>query len=914
MTAGECYMSIETKTLAIEGMSCSACVRTIESTLKAQAGIQAATVNFASEQLRVTYDRDRIDLQDITERIAAAGYRAVLPNRTPVRTFGVVGMTCAACVRRVERALTDLPGVKSAVVNLATEKATVTWESDRIGPDDIAAAVKTAGYDLMDPEDETESLETKRRDDQLRRQFRSLLLALGFAVPLVVIAMAEMVGLPLPAAISHHHHPLRFALIQLLLVLPILAAGFHFFLKGFPALWRLSPNMDSLIAIGATAAVGYSLYNTLLIWRGETGWAMNLYFETAGVIIALVKVGKYLEALSKGRTSEAIRQLMRLQPKTAMVVREGREQQIPVAAVQVDDILIARPGEQIAVDGIVLEGATSVDEAMLTGESLPVEKTVGSSVTGASLNRHGTIRYRATRVGKDTTLARIIQLVEEAQGSKAPIARLADIIAGWFVPVVMTIAVGSGLAWFIGGLEASFALKIFISVLVIACPCALGLATPTAIMVGTGRGASFGILIKGGEPLEIAGRVGTIVFDKTGTLTEGKPQLTDLIPLAGASKDELLRIAASAEKASEHVLAEAIVQAADQKNLSLLNGSDFQAVPGRGIRVKLEKRTVLLGNLSFLTENGISTPPATSADALAADGKTPMWVAVDGQVIGVIAVADVVKTDSAAAIKQLHQMGLETVMLTGDNRQTAEAIARQVGIDRVIAEVLPGAKAEAIRQLQTSHRRVAMVGDGINDAPALAQADLGIAIGSGTDVAIASAGIVLIRPGLSGVVTAIELSRATLRNIKQNLFWAFGYNTAGIPIAAGLLHLFDGPTLNPMFAAAAMALSSVSVVTNALRLRRFQPSIDPAVDGSRAIPQPKEYSMKTAVVIEGMSCQHCVKNVSEKIGQLKGVSEVTVDLGSKTATVTSAAEINPKDLTQVITGAGYQVVGIRPLK
>jgi P-type Cu+ transporter len=832
------------------------------------------------------------------------------------QTFSVEGMTCAACVRRVEKALTGVDGVESAVVNLATEKVQVTWQPEKTDPAVLIERTEQAGYGLSATSESTKPEEDQRKALVLERQRRGLLVSIGFAVPLVVIAMGEMVGLPMPSLISAEYNPVGFASLQLLLVIPILTVGFHFYRQGFPALWQLSPNMDSLIAIGTTAAVVYSLWNTFLVWGGDTHAVMNLYYETAGVIIALVKVGKYMEAISKGRTTGAIRQLMDLQPKTATVEREGKEQQVPITAVQVDDILIARPGEQIAVDGVVIDGITTIDESMLTGESLPVEKTAGHAVTGASLNRNGTIRYRAVHIGRDTALARIIRLVEEAQGSKAPIARLADIIAGWFVPVVIGIAVISGLAWFLAVSDGALALKIFISVLVIACPCALGLATPTAIMVGTGRAAALGVLIKGGEPLESAGRIKTVVFDKTGTLTEGRPTVTDLIPLNGWTEDDLLQVAASAEKASEHVLGEAIVQAAEARSLQLTRGSGFQAVPGRGIQVQLNGRTVRLGNLGFIRENGIQETEPPQTTELAAGGKTPMWVAVDRQAAGIIAVADVVKTDSALAIKRLHRLGIKTIMLTGDNQKTAEAIARQVGIDRVVAQVMPADKAEAIKRLQAEGHRVAMVGDGINDAPALAQADLGIAIGSGTDVAIASAGIVLIRQSLMGVIIAIELSRTTLRNIKQNLFWAFGYNTAGIPVAAGLLLLFGGPALNPMFAAAAMALSSVSVVTNALRLKGFQPSVAPAVDAGSApvpIPENQESMMKTAVMIDGMSCQHCVKSVTEKLSRLNGVGNVKVDLGTKTATVESTTALDPQQVQHVITDAGFELLDIQPM-
>ena len=550
---------------------------------------------------------------------------------------------------------------------------------------------------------------------------------------------------------------------------------------------------------------------------------MELYFESVGVIITLILLGKYLEAVSKGKTSEAIKKLMGLAPKTATVIRDGKETVIPIEEVRVGDIVLVRPGEKIPVDGEVVEGRTSVDESMLTGESIPVEKNPGDSVVGASINKNGSIKFRATKVGKDTVLAQIIKLVEDAQGSKAPIAKLADIISGYFVPAVMVIALFAGLAWYISGQSAVFSLTIFVSVLVIACPCALGLATPTAIMVGTGKGAEYGVLIKGGEALETAHKVKTIVLDKTGTITEGKPVVTDIITDGKIAPEELLRLSASAERGSEHPLGEAIVNGAKEKNLELSEAESFEAIPGQGIEVVIEGRRMLLGNKKLMDSRNIEITLEEESNKLAREGKTPMYVAIDNELAGIIAVADVMKPSSRKAIEILHNMGIEVVMITGDNRITAEAIARQVGIDRVLAEVLPQDKAEEIKKLQSEGKKVAMVGDGINDAPALAQADIGIAIGSGTDIAMESADIVLMRSDLMDVPTAIQLSKKTIRNIKQNLFWAFAYNTAGIPIAAGLLHIFGGPLLNPIFAAAAMAFSSVSVVTNALRLRKFKP-------------------------------------------------------------------------------------------
>ena len=601
-----------------------------------------------------------------------------------------------------------------------------------------------------------------------------------------------------------------------------MAIGYKFYLVGFKNLIKLSPNMDSLIAVGTSAAFIYSVFGMYKIYVGDNSYAMHLYFEAAVTILTLITLGKYLEAISKGKTSEAIKKLMGLVPKTATIIRDNKETIIPVDEVIVGDIILVKPGEKLPVDGEVIEGSTSIDESMLTGESIPVEKVAGSNVIGASINKTGFIKYKATKVGKDTALAQIIKLVEDAQGSKAPIAKLADIISSYFVPTVIGLAIFSAGAWLIAGETPVFALTIFISVLVIACPCALGLATPTAIMVGTGKGAENGVLIKGGEALETTHKIDTIVFDKTGTITEGKPVVTDIVT-NGIDKNELLALAASAEKGSEHPLGEAIVREAEEKNIDLKKIENFNAIPGHGIQVVINGETILLGNLKLMKENSISIGNLNKeSDRLAQEGKTPMYITINNSLEGIIAVADTVKPSSKKAIETLHSMGIKVAMITGDNKKTANAIARQVGIDIVLAEVLPQDKANEVKKLQNENRKVAMVGDGINDAPALAQADIGIAIGSGTDVAMESADIVLMRSDLMDVSTAIKLSKATIRNIKQNLFWAFGYNVLGIPVAMGVLHIFGGPLLNPMIAAAAMSLSSVSVLANALRLKRFK--------------------------------------------------------------------------------------------
>ncbi|GHV00842.1 copper-translocating P-type ATPase [Clostridia bacterium] len=771
------------------------------------------------------------------------------------KTYKINGMSCAACAARVEKAAVKTDGVQSASVNFATEKLTVSFDEHIAAPESIQRAIAGAGYELILERDE------KGADgDRIgkRREIRVLWIkfavAAAFSIPLLYFAMGPMLSwwnVPVPDFMEPMKHPLAYAIVQLCLTAPIVAVGYRFYAVGYKAIWKRSPNMDSLIAIGTTAAFVYSVYSLIRIAAAdmmtEVGMTAaheaveNLYFETAGVVITLILLGKTLEAVSKGKTGEAIKRLMGLAPKTATVIREDREAEIPIGDVRVGDVLIVRPGEKIPVDGVVTEGATAIDESMLTGESIPVDKKAGDKVFAASLNKNGLIRFRAEKVGADTALAQIIKLVEDAQGSKAPIAKIADAVAGRFVPIVFGIAVAAFGLWMIFGGDLpggklSFSLTVFVCVLVIACPCALGLATPTAIMVGTGVGAKYGILIKGGEALETTHKVRTVVFDKTGTITAGKPEVTDVIPRAvfgggarresadGERKMRLLQIAASAEKGSEHPLGEAIVRAAERESLSFLPIGDFEAITGFGISVTVGGEKVLIGNKKLMDSRGIAVDGFSErADALAGEGKTSMYIAVNGESAGLVAVADVVKPSSAEAIRALQGMGVETAMLTGDNRRTAEAIAKQVGITRVLSEVLPEDKANEIKKLQAEGKKVAMVGDGINDAPALAQADIGIAIGSGTDVAMESADIVLMRSDLNDVPTAILLSRRTIRNIKQNLFWAFGYNTAGIPIAAGLLYaLGAGLLLNPIFAAAAMSLSSVSVLLNALRLRFFK--------------------------------------------------------------------------------------------
>jgi len=743
-------------------------------------------------------------------------------------TVKISGMTCAACANRIEKVLGKMDGVLRVSVNFAAEKAIIEYDPQKTRLSAIKQAIEKIGYKVLNIEKKTVVDEDKlRKDKEIRTLWIKFIISVLFAAPLLYLAMVPMISwlpFPIPGFLEPMHFPLRYALTQMALAIPVIIAGNRFYSVGFKALIQRSPNMDSLIAIGTTAAVIYSLYSTYQISIGNSHAVEGLYFETAGVIITLILLGKSLEAVSKGKTSEAIKKLMGLAPKTAIVIQDGKETEVPIEEVEIGDLILVKPGEKIPVDGEVIDGHTAIDESMLTGESIPVDKKAGDKVYAASINTNGIIRFRATKVGGDTALAQIIKLVEDAQNSKAPIAKMADIVSGYFVPIVAAIAVLAFAGWLIAGQTLVFALTIFISVLVIACPCALGLATPTAIMVGTGKGAEYGILIKSGEALETAHKINTIVFDKTGTITEGKPEVTDIIAASGMTRERLLQIAASGEKGSEHPLGEAIVRKAEKENLGFLEINNFEAIPGHGIEVTIEGVNALIGNRKLMDERGITLGELEGqSDRLAGEGKTPMYIAVDNKMSGIIAVADVVKESSAKAVKRLQSMGIEVIIITGDNRKTAEAIAKLVGINRVLAEVLPQDKSNEVKKLQAEGKKVAMVGDGINDAPALAQADIGIAIGSGTDVAMESADIVLMRSDLMDVPAAIHLSKSTIRNIKENLFWAFGYNVAGIPIAAGILYLFGGPLLNPMFAAAAMSLSSVSVLTNALRLKRFKP-------------------------------------------------------------------------------------------
>ncbi len=821
----------------VKGMHCASCSARIEKVVGALAGVRSCSVNLATETLLLEYDEDRISIDEIARQIKELGFELVVVVSTVQEVvFDVSGMSCASCSSRIEKVVGSLQGVSSCAVNLAAEKATVIFDRERLKVAVIIQTIKDIGFGASVVQVAGQSsfaAKQKENKEKLRTMVRRLVPALALAFIVMVFSMGEMVGLSLPASISPGQEPFRYALIQFFLVVPVLWLGRNFYIIGIPALIRKAPNMDSLIAVGTGAAFIYSTWNLIEIGLGIDPFhkAHDLYFESAAMLIALVSLGKFLEARSKLKTSDAISKLMELAPETALVIKDGVQTEILVSDIVKGDHILVRPGDRLAVDGVVLSGESAVDEAMLTGESVALKKKAGDQVYGGTLNKNGALTVVADKVGEDTMLARIIRMVQEAQGSKAPIANLADRISLYFVPTVMVLALVAGLSWyFIGHADFTFALRIFIAVLVIACPCAMGLATPTSIMVGTGRGAQLGVLVKNGEALEMAQKVRTIVFDKTGTLTHGNPSLTDFLLVSDRfEKNALLSMLASAESSSEHPLAEALVEYAKSRQVAFSPPHSFQAIPGKGIEAQVswqdDLSELLLGNIALMEDShiqGLSDDVLKQAEELSAAGKTALYLAVDGDLQAVLGVADHIKSETPATINKLLAMGIEVVMLTGDNEKTARAIAAEAGIDRVIAGVLPDHKAQEVSVLQEGGKVVAMVGDGINDAPALATADLGIAMGTGIDVAIESADIVLMKGNLDGVVTALALSRATMTNIKQNLVWAFAYNVIGIPVAAGVLYIFGGPTLNPMIAGAAMALSSVSVVTNALRLRFYR--------------------------------------------------------------------------------------------
>ena len=814
---------VKNETYLIEGMSCASCAAHIEESLKQVDNLSDVNVNLATSKLTLSRGEgiDRAEVEKIVEKL---GYKLTYVSSIEERTFILEGMSCATCAKNIEDTISSLDGIEEAVVNFATEKMVVKFDKEKLSVAEIEKKVEEAGYKARLEIDDLVDDQAEKKQKEIDGIWKRFIYSAIFTVPVLYIAMAEMVGLPTLESLSPMGNPKLFSTVQFILVLPVLYFGRKFFSVGIRAILRRKPNMDSLVALGAGAAFLYSVYSTVLAYLGDEHAAMHLYYESAAVILTLITLGKYFEGVSKSRTTNAISKLVGLVPKTANLIKDGEEHVVAVDEISTGDILLVRPGEKVPLDGVVIEGRSTVDESMLTGESIPVEKEINSKVVGASINKTGVFKMKVTKVGKDTTLSQIIKLVEDAQNSKAPIAKLVDKISGVFVPIVIVLALIAGILWyFVGEASWSFSLKIIISVLVIACPCALGLATPTAIMVGTGKGAEHGILIKSSEALQLAKEVDTIVFDKTGTLTEGKISVTDIMTFNNLSEEVLLQLAASVEYLSEHPLGLAIVDEAKNRNLELLEVKDFSSLTGLGISSMVDGKSVFIGNEKLMLKNNIVIKDSVEkAGEYASEGKTPLFIAVDSELAGIIAVADQIKASSLETVERLHSLGLEVVMLTGDNKKTAQVIAEQLSIDKVVSEVLPEDKANEIKKLQAQGKKVAMVGDGINDAPALVQAEVGIAVGTGTDVAIDAADIVLMKPDLNSVVNAIVLSKKTIANIKENLFWAFFYNVIGIPFAMGVFYIFGGPLLNPMLAGAAMSFSSISVVLNALRLKRVK--------------------------------------------------------------------------------------------
>ena len=814
---------VKNETYLIEGMSCASCAAHIEDSLKQVDNLSDINVNLATSKLTLSRG-DGIDRTEVEKIVEKLGYKLTYVSSIEERTFILEGMSCASCAKNIEDTISSLDGTEKAIVNFATEKMVVKFDKEKLSVAEIERKVEEAGYKARLEIEDLINDQAEKKQQEIDGMWKRFIYSAIFTVPVLYIAMAEMVGLPTLKSLSPMGNPKLFSTVQFILVLPVLYFGRKFFSVGIRAILRRKPNMDSLVALGAGAAFLYSVYSTVLAYLGDEHAAMNMYYESAAVILTLITLGKYFEGVSKSRTTNAISKLVGLVPKTANLIKDGEEHVVAVDEISTGDILLVRPGEKVPLDGVVIEGRSTVDESMLTGESIPVEKDINSKVVGASINKTGVFKMKVTKVGKDTTLSQIIKLVEDAQNSKAPIAKLADKISGVFVPIVIVLALIAGILWyFVGDATWSFSLKIIISVLVIACPCALGLATPTAIMVGTGKGAEHGILIKSSEALQLAKEVDTVVFDKTGTLTEGKISVTDIITFNNLSEKVILQLAASVEYLSEHPLGLAIVDEAKNRNLELVEVKDFSSLTGLGISSTVDGKSVLIGNEKLMLENNIVTKDSVEkAEKYASEGKTPLFIAIDSELAGIIAVADQIKASSLETVARLHSLGLEVVMLTGDNKKTAQVIAEQLSIDKVVSEVLPEDKANEIKKLQAQGKKVAMVGDGINDAPALVQAEVGIAVGTGTDVAIDAADIVLMKPDLNSVVNAIVLSKKTITNIKENLFWAFFYNVIGIPFAMGVFYIFGGPLLNPMLAGAAMSFSSISVVLNALRLKRVK--------------------------------------------------------------------------------------------
>ncbi len=841
------------------------------------------------------------------------------------KKFNVTGMTCSACSASVEKAVKKLEGINSVSVNLLTNSMVVHYNEEVIDENNIIEAVTSAGYGasvFSKNKNEIKVSDKMRMEDEIKEMKKRLIISFAFLIPLMYISMGHMMGLPLPSFLSGLENAISYGMTQFLLALVIVYVNRKYYQVGFKTLFKGSPNMDTLIAIGSSAAMVYGIF---AIYRMGYGlgiqdfelvekYHMDLYFESAAMILTLITLGKYLEKKSKGKTSEAITKLMDLAPKTATILRNNKEVIVPIEEVLKDDIVIVKPGESIPVDGVIIQGSSSIDQSAITGESIPVEKNIGDKVIAATINKNGYFKFKAEKVGDDTTLAQIISLVEDASSSKAPIAKLADKISGVFVPIVISISIISTIVWLLVGKSFEFSLSIGIAVLVISCPCALGLATPVAIMVGTGKGAENGILIKSAEALETAHKIQTVVLDKTGTITEGKPKVTDIVVNSNINKNELLKIAASIEKPSEHPLADAIVEKAKKENITLLDVDNFISITGKGIKAEINNKIYYAGNLSLMKENNIDYSKFEKViNDLAKKGKTPLCFSDDSILFGVIAVADTIKPTSKKAIEEFKNMGINIVMLTGDNKNTAEAIRKELNIDKIIAEVLPQDKEKEVRKIQESGKKVAMIGDGINDAPALARADVGIAIGAGTDIAIESADIVLMKSDLLDGVTTIKLSKAVIKNIKENLFWAFFYNAIGIPLAAGVFYNILGWKLNPMFGAFAMSLSSVCVVSNALRLKLFKVYDKNIINEEKfenEFEEGEDEEMKKIVKVDGMNCSHCQAKVESALSALDGVSEAKVNLKKKIAVVTLEKEVNDDTLLKAVNDAGFTGVSV----
>lgn len=834
--------------------------------------------------------------------------------------FNITGMTCSSCSSHVEKAVNNLDGAEKVNVNLLSNNMIVEYDNNITNDKEIIKAVVDSGYGASLANSEEKKEKTNNDNDELKSMKKRLVISIIFLIPIMYISMHHMLkewfGIPVPVFIKNIFHgtenAINFSFSQFILLLPILFVNWNYFKVGFKALFKRTPNMDSLIAIGSSAAV---IYGIVAIFRigyglghGDLGlvqkYSMDIYFESAGTILTLITLGKYLETKSKGKTSEAITKLINLAPKTAYVIRDGKEIQVELEDVILRDVIVVRPGSSIPVDGVIIEGSSSVDQSAITGESIPVEKNIGDTVIAGTINKSGFFKFKAQKVGSDTTLAQIIQLLEDASNSKAPIAKLADKISGIFVPIVIAIAILAAIIWLLLGQSFEFALSIGIAILVISCPCALGLATPVAIMVGTGKGAEYGILIKSAESLETLHLVDTVVFDKTGTITEGKPQVTDIVPKSNFDNNKLLFIASSLEKKSEHPLADAIIEKAKLEDIKSCEVDDFISISGRGIKGKINDEIYFGGNLAFMEENKIDLSDIKEiGNKFAKEGKTPLYFANENKLIGLIVAQDVVKKNSKRAIEELKQMDVDVIMLTGDNKVTAEAIRKNLSIDKVISEVLPQDKESEISNLQKNGKKVAMCGDGINDSPALVRADVGIAIGSGTDIAIESADVVLMKNDLLDVVTAIKLSKNVIKNIKMNLFWAFFYNTIGIPLAAGIFYNILGWKLNPMFGAAAMSLSSLCVVTNALRIKNFKPNFK--------YERKENFKMEKIIFVEGMQCEHCKKTVEETLLNIDGIKSAEVNLEEKVVTIGLEKEIELEILKQAVESKGYKVISIK---